>query len=98
MRRSRLAALLMVSLLVAGNLGLTQPPVDAQLQGVWEVLSVERSGSPDLTPVAYTLTFNGEMVQFQGPGMLVDESFTLLPLSATLLPLDPAKVAAMALY
>jgi hypothetical protein len=44
------------------------PHVDSRaLQGTWEIVSVDRSGVDDPTPVGYTLTFTRDEVHFQLP-------------------------------
>jgi hypothetical protein len=43
----------------------SQPHPDTQaLQGAWEILSVERAGLPDPTPVGYTVHFKDNEVHF----------------------------------
>jgi hypothetical protein len=38
-----------------------------RIQGTWEIVSVERGGSPDPSPVGYTLKFIGNEAHFQVP-------------------------------
>jgi hypothetical protein len=45
--------------------GRSRPHPDTQaLQGAWEILSVERAGLPDPTPVGYTVHFKDNEVHF----------------------------------
>lgn len=64
MRRLKLTTLGFVVLLLAGNQ--SDPEDDpAALQGEWEIISVERSGSPDTAPLGHTVRFSGDQVHFE---------------------------------
>ena len=70
-----------------GNL----PHVDTKkLQGTWEIVSVERAGAPDASPVGYTLKFIGNEAHFQVP---LDASLHFATAKAE--PLSEEKMRAM---
>lgn len=63
----RIVALSFVAFLLASKWG-NLPHADTQaLQGTWEIVSVERAGTPDPSPVGFTLRFVGDEVRFQAP-------------------------------
>ena len=68
MLRTRLAAFGVFMVLAAGRyaLGYPAPPPDAgQLQGTWQVVSVERDGQADAGQVGSLVTFAGDGATFQ---------------------------------
>jgi hypothetical protein len=79
----RLTTLGFVAFLLASKWG-NLPHMDTKkLQGTWEIVSVEREGSPDPSPVGYTLKFIGNEAHFQVPldGPLHFEPAKIEPLS-----------------
>jgi hypothetical protein len=85
-----------------------QPHPDTQaLQGAWEILSVERAGLPDPTPVGYTVHFKDNELHFLEPlslshTLLWEDLSTLIdlstPIAATKVePLSEEKMRMMAL-
>jgi hypothetical protein len=67
MLRNRLAALGICALLAAGKFGLgSAASIDApELQGAWEITSVQRDGVADPTQVGSILTIAGNAATFQ---------------------------------
>jgi len=88
----RLTTLCFVSFFLASKWGNLPHPDTKKLQGTWEIVSVEREGSPDPSPVGYTLRFIGNEAHFQvpldGPVYLTTAKFE---------PLSEEKTRAMAL-
>ena len=64
MLRAKLATFVFVAILFFGN---RQEPFDdpAALQGEWEIISVERQGFPDPSPVGHTIRFTDNEVHFE---------------------------------
>jgi hypothetical protein len=72
MRRSRLAALILVAAVLASN-RFADPssiPLAERLQGTWGIVSAEMDGAPDPSQVGGTIVFFGEHVRF-APGPLL---------------------------
>jgi len=88
----RLTTLGFVAFFLASKWG-NLPHVDTKkLQGTWEIVSVERAGAPDASPVGYTLKFIGNEAHFQVP---LDGPVNLT--TARIEPLSEEKIRAMAL-
>jgi hypothetical protein len=63
----RLTTLGFVAFFLASKWGNLPHPDTKKFQGTWEIVSVERGGSPDPSPVGYTLKFIGDEAHFQVP-------------------------------
>jgi hypothetical protein len=63
----RLTTLGFVAFFLASKWGNLPHPDTKIFQGTWEIVSVEREGSPDPSPVGYTLRFIGNEAHFQVP-------------------------------
>jgi hypothetical protein len=102
MRRSRITALVLLTAVITGKVGITQPADESALQGTWEVVAVERGGSADGGSVGQQLTFAGNVVSHHAAGMPLDGSvWALANMTVTLAaatPMDPAKLRAMVVY
>ena len=76
MRRSRIAALLLGALLIAGRVASNPAETNgdaSRIEGVWEIQSVEREGKPETMHVGATLTFDKSVVSFKWRMLSVDE-------------------------
>ena len=85
---SRLCAVGFIAILFAGQFVLSAPTDAERLQGTWEIVAVERKGSPDLRSVGYTLRLVGNEAHFNLP---LDS-----PLTYTVAPILPEKLRMMA--
>jgi hypothetical protein len=88
----RLTTLGFVAFFLASKWDNLPHPDTKKLQGTWEIVSVEREGSPDPSPVGYTLRFIGNEAHFQVPLDRLVNSTT-----AKVEPLSEEKIRAMAL-
>ena len=88
----RLTTLGFVAFFLASKWGNLPHADTKELQGTWEIVSVEREGSPDPSPVGYTLKFIGNEAHFQVP---LDGPLQIA--TAKVEPLSEEKMRAMAL-
>ena len=64
---SKVSVLAFTTILLAGKWGGLLHPDARALQGIWEIVSVERAGVDDPSVVGFTLKFDDDEVHFQGP-------------------------------
>jgi hypothetical protein len=91
MRRSRFTALVLLTALITGKVGITRPAEDQDVRGTWEIVSVERSGTLDPTPIGNTVQLVGNEVRFTTP----IDGLVNAP-SATVTKIDPKQLERLA--